>query len=175
MNLLFFKQRLIIIIIALGLALIAIFTRGLYSPTPPTLPWLGQHTADQPTTPSTVTVIKEVGTKDSQGKTDKVQVVSSKPSPLEEAIVVPTQTIEITFSQPLENVGEFKYRLDPKPQEAQVELSSDRKTAKIIPIKPFTLGARYTLFITTDTKFDGRKVTQQDLIFHFSVIPYQGV
>lgn len=175
MNLLFFKQRLIVIIIALGLALIAIFTRGLYSPTPPTLPWLDQNTADQLTTPPTVAVIKEVETKDSQGRTEKVQVVATKPNPLEEAVVVPTQVVEITFSQPLENVGEFKHRLDPKPEEYKIELSNDRKTAKIIPIKPFTLGTRYTLFITTDTKFDGRKVTQQDLIFHFSVIPYQGV
>lgn len=106
--------------------------------------------------------------------TDSPRIVSTKPEPLEEAIVSATEVIEITFNRSLENVGEFKSRIDPK-IEYKVELSSDRKTAKITPSKPLELGATYTLFIGPDTKFDGVGNWGEEKIFHFKTIKYRGI
>ena len=37
--------------------------------------------------------------------TDKPQIVSTKPSPLGKAVIGASDTIEITFNRPMENVG----------------------------------------------------------------------
>lgn len=105
---------------------------------------------------------------------DSPRILSTKPDPLEEAIVGANETIEITFNRSLENVGEFKLRIEPK-IEYKLELSQDRKTAKIIPLKPYELGSTYTLFIGTDTKFDGVGAWGQEKIYHFKTIKYRGV
>ncbi|TSC87837.1 MAG: Uncharacterized protein G01um10147_340 [Microgenomates group bacterium Gr01-1014_7] len=109
-----------------------------------------------------------------QTQDDKPRIVSTKPDPLEEAIVSATQTIEITFNRPLENKGEFKLRIEPK-IDFNIELSSDRKTAKIIPLKPYELGQTYTLFIGTETKFDGLGRWGEEKIFHIKTVQYRGV
>lgn len=105
---------------------------------------------------------------------DKPQIISTKPDPLEEAIVSATEVIEITFNKPLENKGEFKLKIDPK-TDFRIELSGDRKTAKIIPEKSYELGKTYTIFIGTETKFDGIGRWGEEKIFHFKTIPYRGV
>lgn len=105
---------------------------------------------------------------------DKPQIVSTKPDPLDDNIVSANDTIEITFNRPLENTGEFKVRLEPN-IEYKVELSGDRKTAKIIPTKPYQLGTTYTLFIGTETKFDGVGRWGEEKIYHFRTIKYTGV
>lgn len=102
------------------------------------------------------------------------QIISTKPENLEEAIISATEIVEITFNRPLENAGEFKSRIEPK-IEYKVELSGDRKTARIIPAKPYELGATYTLFIGPDSKFDGAGEWRQDKTFHFKTIKYRGV
>lgn len=102
------------------------------------------------------------------------QIISTKPDPLNENIVSASDTIEITFNRPLENVGEFKSRLEPEVK-YKVELSGDRKTAKIIPEKPYQLGTTYTLFIGPETKFDGVGRWGEEKIFHFRTIKYTGV
>ncbi len=107
-------------------------------------------------------------------QSDKPQIISTKPEPLEEAIVAADQVIEITFNRPLENVGEFKVRIEPE-VEYKLELSGDRKTAKIIPIKPLELSTTYTIFIGPDTKFDGVGNWGQDKIFHIQTIKYRGI
>lgn len=106
--------------------------------------------------------------------TAKPQIVSTKPDPLEDNIVGVSDIIEITFNRPLENVGEFKSRIEPK-IDYKVELSGDRKTAKIIPAKPYQLGTTYTLFIGTETKFDGVGRWGEEKIYHFKTITYRGV
>lgn len=105
---------------------------------------------------------------------DLPKIISTKPDPLEENIVSSSDTVEITFNKPLENVGEFKSRLEPK-IDYKVELSSDRKTARIKPVKGFLLGTTYTLFIGTETKFDGIGRWGEEKIFHFKTITYRGV
>src|SRR3989338_264655 len=75
---------------------------------------------------------------------DKPQIISTKPDPLDNIIIPADQIIEISFNRPLQNAPEFRIKFEPK-IEFKVELSSDRKTAKIIPIKPYELGSSYTL------------------------------
>lgn len=102
------------------------------------------------------------------------RIVSTNPDPLEDNIISSTQTIEISFNRSLENVGEFKLRIEPKIN-IKIELSEDRKVARIIPVKPFELGTTYTIFIGPDSKFDGVGAWGQEKIFHFKTIKYTGV
>lgn len=113
-------------------------------------------------------------TKQAVSASDKPTIVSTKPDPLEENIVSVSDTIEITFNRPLENAGEFKVRLEPK-IDYKVELSQDRKTAKIKPVKSFLLGTTYTLFIGPESKFDGVGRWGEEKIYHFKTITYRGV
>lgn len=113
-------------------------------------------------------------TKPSVSTEDKPQIVSTTPDPLDNTIIPATQTIEITFNRPLENVGEFKLRMEPK-IDYKLELSGDRKTAKIIPVKPYALGTGYTIFIGTETKFDGIGRWGEEKIYHYQTIKYTGV
>lgn len=120
------------------------------------------------TSPSPTSASSQPSSNDSPG------IVSTKPDPLEEAIVAADEVIEITFNRSLENVGEFKSRIDPK-IEYKVELSSDRKTARIVPAKSYELGATYTLFIGPDSKFDGVGNWGEEKIFHFRTVRYRGI
>ncbi len=105
---------------------------------------------------------------------DSPKIVSTKPDPLENTIVSANEIIEITFNRTLENKGEFKLRIEPK-TDFKIELSSDRKTAKIIPVNPYELGKTYTIFIGTETKFDGVGRWGQEKIYHFKTVAYRGV
>ncbi len=105
---------------------------------------------------------------------DKPTIISTKPNPLDETIVSATEVVEITFNRSLENEGEFKVRIEPKIN-YKIELSGDRKTARIIPEKPYQLGTTYTLFIGTETKFDGVGRWGEEKIYHFKTITYRGV
>ena len=114
----------------------------------------------------------------SVSQTDPPQIIFTKPSPLEEAIISAAEVIEITFNRSLENEGELKLKFEPKLEyktDYKIELSQDRKTAKIIPLVPYELGSTYTLFIGTDTKFDGVGAWGQEKIYHFKTIRYRGV
>ena len=151
------KQKILVIIATVGVILIAIFKGGFYKTT------------------STIDINTPQTNSQSAGIDlgDSIKIVSTNPTSLDNSIILPNQTIEITFNIPLENVGEFKNKIEPK-SNYKVELSNDRKTAKIIPQTPFNLGTTYTLFILPDTKFDGKKRLQRDFLFHFSTINYNG-
>lgn len=110
----------------------------------------------------------------SNTQSDKPQIVSTKPDPLNDSIVGANDTLEISFNRALENVGEFKVRIEPK-IDFKTELSGDRKTAKIIPSKPFELGTSYTIFIGPDSKFDGVGPWGEEKVFHIRTIKYRGV
>ena len=107
-------------------------------------------------------------------KNKEPRVISTNPELKDNPTLLPTQTIEITFNIPLENVGEFKNRIDDF-KDYKIELSNDRKTAKIIPTKPFELGKSFTIFILPDSKFDGKKKLNQGEHFNFRTIDYHGV
>ncbi len=110
----------------------------------------------------------------STSQNDPPKIVSTNPDPLEDNIVSATQTIEISFNRPLQNSGEFKLRIEPK-IDFKINLSSDRKTAKISFPKPLELGLTYTIFIGTDTKFDEVGAWNQEKIYHFKTVAYKGV
>ncbi len=152
MNNLTFKQKIMIVIGIIGAILILIFQRGLYS-----------------TPTASVEKLPQI-----QTETDKIELVSTNPSPLEEAILWAMQPIELTFNTPLVNAPEFKHRIEPKP-EYRVELSDDKKTVRIIPTKPLQLGLSFTLSVQSDAKFDGNKTLGRDYTFHFRTIEYKGV
>lgn len=105
---------------------------------------------------------------------DPPQIISTKPDPLDDTIIAADQVIEITFNRSLQNAPEFKVRIEPK-IDFKVELSMDRKTARVIPVKLYQLGASYTLYINPDTKFDGMGNWGETKTFHFRTIKYRGV
>ena len=145
------KTKIIAIVLAIGAILIAIFKFG-----------LGGMATPRPSDTS---------------QSDSITVVSTNPAPLKEkkeVVVLPTQPIEVTFNQPLENIPETRITIEPK-ADVKVELSGDKKTLKITPNTPFALGQGYTMFIKGETKFDGKKTLGSDIDFHFATISYNGV
>lgn len=126
--------------------------------------------AKNKTNPSDITQTNKAPDKQSESP----EIISTIPDPLDETIIPASQVIEITFNKSLQNVPEFKVRIEPK-IDFKVELSPDRKTAKITTSKPFNLGAEYTLSIGPDTKFDGAGEWGQNKSFHFRTVPYRGV
>lgn len=154
MSALTLKQKIMIVIAFMGTLLILIFQHGFYGQTFPILnSSSNQQVENQPVEP---------------------EVTSTNPQNLDGATVLPNQTLEITFNLSLENAAEVKNKVEPQ-VDYKIELSEDRKTVKIIPNKPFNLGAGYTLSILSDTKFEGKKTLGKDLLFHFSTISYKGV
>lgn len=149
------KGKIIAGVIAIGLVLIAIFNFGLGG------------------TPISLTD----DTKNEQAQSNEPQLISTTPPELFEKkpmIFIPTQTIELHFNAELENGPETKLVLDP-PAEIKIDISSDSKTAKIIPVKPYALGQGYTLFIKPDTKLKGGKTLGKEYSFQFNVINYSGI
>ena len=106
---------------------------------------------------------------------DVPQLISTKPNPLDETYIPPTSAIELTFNMPIENIGEFKHRLEPGTTKYKATLSSDRKTAIITPEGSFPVGTTFTLYITPETKFDAGKRMSSDIIIHFKTIDYRGI
>jgi hypothetical protein len=150
------KQKIIAAVVALGLILIAIFNFGLSTPSKD----------ESEATPEAAV---------NEARTDKVVVVSTNPANLDGATILPTQPIEITFNLPLENEPELKRQWDPEDTDVKTELSSDRKTVKFTPNKPLIFGEDYTLTIKVDTKFEGQKRLDNELIYHIKTISYSGV
>lgn len=101
-------------------------------------------------------------------------IVSTKPDPLEGAVVPADQIIELTFSHPLENEPEFRRRFDPEIK-YKLEMSFDRKVVRFIPEQPYELGVGYTLFVLPETKFMGGGKLDGEKTFHFQTIKYRGV
>lgn len=153
------KQKIIGAVVVIGLLLIAIFQMG-----------LGGSFTRVDTASEDVSVVPNISSGD-------LEIVSMSPAELKQKkdiVIVPTQVIEITFNKKLENAPETKIITDP-PSDIKVELSDDRMTAKIIPVKPYKLGQGFTLFLKKETKFEGGKTWGRDEDFHFTIIDYKGV
>lgn len=146
----FFKNKIFWTIIILGLILITIFSIGLY-----------------PKSSITNQTVNE--------QTESPKVISTTPSPLDEATILPTQPVSITFNMPLENLPELKYVIEPA-IDLNVELSDDKKTVKFTPKENFELGQGYSLNIKSETKFEGKRTLgPEEKVFHFTTISYKGV
>lgn len=150
------KQRIIAILILIVVVVMVIF--------------LWKHNKSE----STSQTKQAPGATQTPSLNEEPKIVSTKPESLDNTVVSATDNIEITFNRPLENVGEFKSKIEPK-IDYKVQLSGDRKTAKIIQSKPYELGTEYTIFIGTETKFDGVGRWGQEKIIHFKTIKYTGV
>ncbi len=144
-------RRVLVILLALGLLLIAIFQSGFYLPTAAPLPEDASLTASQ-----------------------DVKALSTKPENLENSVILPTQQIDVSFNTPIENTGEFKHKIEPNVNHT-LKLSADRKTISILPEPSFQVGFSYTLFIQADTKFDGGKRLNDAIQYHFRTIEYKGI
>lgn len=107
-------------------------------------------------------------------ETKKVSIVSTKPDPLDNIIINSGQVIEINFSNPLENTGEFKHRITPA-ADYKLELTGDRKTLKIVPVKPYELGNEFTLVISPETKFDNGARMEHEAIYHFHTVAFRNL
>lgn len=148
------KQKIIGIIAVIGTILILIFQGGIYP----------KSTANQEkATPSTKSI-----------QTDNPELISTNPSPLNQAILWAMQPIELNFNLPIENIPELKYKIEPK-VEFKEEMLNDKKTVRLTPINPLPLGASFTLSIPSSAKFDGNKTLGKDYVFHFETIKYKGV
>ncbi len=146
-----FKKQLIVLFAAIGVILIAIFSRGLYLPT-----------ANQ----------EEAAPEENLVQSDRPQLVSS--DPVDTSTIGPTQKIELNFNMPLENEGELKIVIDPK-FEYTLKLSEDKKTATLTPNDPLPAGAGYTLFVKGNTQFAGKKLLENDAIVHFKTVNHSGI
>lgn len=102
------------------------------------------------------------------------EIVSTKPDPLDKAVIPADQIIEITFNKPLRAPSELKLRIEPETK-YKIELSEDRKTAKIIIEKPFELNTNYAFYIGADTKFDGIDRWGKDITYRFQTIKFRGL
>lgn len=108
---------------------------------------------------------------------DKLEIVSTNPDPLEGAVILLTQTIEIKFNKRL-SVSEFKHRFDPEVEhevEAIYDKISNTTSLKIKFKKPLNLGSGYTLFILSNTASEDNKLLEREFNYHFSTIKYKGV
>jgi len=148
------KTTIIGAIIAIGLILIAIFYNGLGG-----------------------VVVPAVNNSSEQNTPQGIALTSTNPPELfekKDMFITPTQILEFTFNTPLENGPETKIFLDPT-HPVKIELSSDKKTAKITPEKPYKLDQGYTLVIKSETKFDGKKTLEKEYNFHFNTPSYSGI
>lgn len=109
-----------------------------------------------------------------QSDSKKVSIVSTNPDPLDNIIINSGQVIEINFSNPLENTGEFKHRITPA-ADYKLELTGDRKTLKIVPVKPYELGNEFTLVISPETKFDNGARMEHEAIYHFHTVAFRNL
>src|SRR5581483_11473106 len=113
------KQKIVAIVIALGLILIGIFTFGLY--------------------PKTVSApISESHPTQAQPDNSGVKVVGGNISTNQVSTISPTQDLEVTFNKPMVQ-DNTRISIDPRVG-YRTELSSDHHTIKIIPDKSFDLG-----------------------------------
>ncbi len=145
------KQKIIGAVIAIGLLLIAIFSRGLYSKNG-TAPKYQEPVSKQE---------QNIG----------VKVLSTDPSPLDETIIVPTQTIKVTFNKAMA-IDIAKVSFDPP---LKFKLDAQDKTLIITPEKSFNLGTGYTLIIKSGYETKTNEKLDSDVQFHFKTINYNGV
>ncbi len=102
---------------------------------------------------------------------EELKIISTNPNPLEEATILPTSSIEITFNKPV-NLSEFKHRFDP---EVNHEVEAIKNTFRITFKKPLRLGSGYTLFILPNTHTEDGLSLDREIIYHFKTISYRGV
>lgn len=109
---------------------------------------------------------------------EKLTIVSTKPDPLDEATILPNQSIEITFNYPIYR-SELKHRFDPEIEHEVITVNGIDKelgtTFKITFNEPLELGKGYTLFILSNTHDQKNHSIDHEYTYHFKTISYRGV
>lgn len=109
---------------------------------------------------------------------DYLKIVSTNPNPLDEATILPTQSIEIEFSKPIFR-SEFKHHLDPELEhEIEIVNGTDKEQGKTIRItfkKPLEFGSGYTLFVEQNTHSEDGQKLEHEYQYHFKTIKYSGI
>ena len=151
------KTKIIALIVALGIILIALFKFGLGGMSTPIVNNDTQPTEQSSSNPALIS-------------SDPPELFIKKP-----LIVSPNQVLKLNFSVPLQNGPETKIIIDP-PHDIEIKLSDDYKTAIITPKVPYKLGQGYALFIKPETKLrEEGKTLGRDYDLHFNVINYSGI
>jgi hypothetical protein len=148
------KAKVIGILVAIGLGLILIFAKGIYSPAPQEK------------------IVKQTAIKPAE---DQVDLVSTTPPNLDGATISPSQTIEFTFNYSIDETNQkFQFNLDPA-IDLKVETSADHKTLKMTAIKGFGFDQGYTLQIKSGNPFAGGTKLDHDINMHFTTTSYSGI
>jgi len=105
---------------------------------------------------------------------ERLIIVSTNPDPLEGAVILPSQKLEVKFNK-IVAASEFKHRFDPEVEHEVEAINESSGTTIVIKFqKPLELGSGYTLFILSDTDSGGLKLGQE-YSYHFTTIRYKGV
>lgn len=150
-------KKLLIIIILLGLAGFLITNR-------PSLLNINKNSNQSPTP-----------------TTESLKIVSTKPDPLEGAILVPDQIIEFNLNKDIA-LTEFKHKFDPElkvGEDYEIEIVGDqvRKIGKTVKIrlKKLELGVGYTIFILPNTHSTDDVKIDQEHSYHLQTVKYRGI
>ena len=114
----------------------------------------------------------------SETKKEHLQIISTNPHPLDEATILPFQSIEITLNKPLFR-SQLKHVFNPDIEHDVVVLEGrDQEFGskfKIIFKKPLELGTGYSLLIQQSTHTEDGLSLDKEYIYHFKTIEYKGV
>lgn len=115
----------------------------------------------------------------SKPQDEQLRIIKTNPDPLNEATILPTQSIEIIFNRVIPK-SEFKHQFDPEIKDYQIEAIGGADATKGSTIKinfknPLQLGGGYTLKIFNSTRTDDNKNLDKEYEYHFKTIQYKGV
>ncbi len=110
---------------------------------------------------------------------DGLTLLKTDPDPLDEATILPTQSIIITFNKIIPK-SEFKFKFDPEIKDIEVEaqggkIPTEGSIMKINFKKPLQLGGGYSLSITNSTRTNDGQKLDREYNYHFKTIGYNGV
>lgn len=105
----------------------------------------------------------------------QLTIVSTKPTPLDEATITPTGDFEITFSKP---VSEVKFKTTPENLGIELETVKQTDTEHTFKFKfkeSLNLGTGVTIFILTNTRSKDGQDLDKEYVYHLKTISYKGV
>ena len=110
---------------------------------------------------------------------NQLKIIATNPNPLDDATILPTQSIEITFNKIIPK-SEFKHEFSPEIPSHEVEALNgpDANNGSVMKInfkEPLQLGAGYSLTISSGTRTGDGKSIDKEYIYHFKTIQYKGV
>lgn len=111
-----------------------------------------------------------------QVQDDTISIVSTDPKPLDEATILPNQSLTINFNKAFDT-SRLKIRLEPE-KALEIKIAKANTPTDTITIsfkEPLQLGSGYTLFINPDPANAEKLPLEKDYIFHFKTIGYRGV